>query len=81
MTLTHRAPPPWFDKKRKEKIALGILVVKSETESLLYAQPFLIRAGKNVYAFVADTVVLIVSLPICAILDIQAKKMLPDLAK
>lgn len=62
-------------------VALGILVVKSETESLLYAQPFLIRAGKNVYAFVADTVVLIVSLPICAILDIQAKKMLPNLAK
>lgn len=27
--------------------ALGILAVKSETESLLYAQPFLVRAVKN----------------------------------
>ena len=34
--------------------ALGILVVKSETECLLYAQPFLVRVGKNIYAFVAD---------------------------
>ena len=58
-------------------VALGILAVKSETESLLYAQPFLLRAAKNSYAFVADVVVLIVSLPICAILDKQAKKIFP----
>lgn len=59
-------------------VALGILVVKSETEHLLYDQPFLIRAGKNVYAFVADVVVLIVSLPVCAVLDKQAKKLFPE---
>ena len=47
-------------------------------EHLLYNQPFLIRAGKNIYAFVADVVVLIVSLPICVILDKQAKKMIPN---
>ena len=62
-------------------VALGILVIKSETESLLYAQPFLIRVGKNVYAFVADLVVLLVSLPLCAVLDKQAKKIFPELVK
>lgn len=62
-------------------VALGILVIKSETESLLYAQPFLIRVGKNVYAFVADLVVLLVSLPLCAVLDKQVKKIFPQLVK
>ncbi len=56
--------------------AVGILIVKSVTESLLYTQPFLIRAAKNMYAFLADAVVLIISLPICAILDPHAKKVL-----
>ncbi len=61
--------------------ALGILVVKSITESLLYAQPFVVRSAKNIYAFVADIVVLIVSLPICMTLDHTAKKLFPKLAK
>ena len=61
--------------------ALGILVIKSLTESILYAQPFMIRAGKNIYAFVADVVVLIVSLPICMTLDKTAGKLFPKLAK
>jgi len=56
--------------------ALGILVVKSEVESLLYAQPFLVRAVKNSYAFVADVVMLIASLPLCALLDRPAKRFL-----
>lgn len=58
-------------------VALGILVIKSATESLLYSQPFLVRAAKNSYAFVADVVVLIVSLPVCAVLDKQAQKLFP----
>ena len=61
--------------------ALGILGVKSVTESILYAQPFVVRAVKNTYAFVADVVVLIVSLPICMNLDHTAKKLFPKLAK
>ena len=59
--------------------ALGILVVKSLTESILYAQPFVFRAGKNVYAFIADVVVLIISLPVCMALDKTAKKLFPKL--
>ena len=58
--------------------ALGILIVKSLVESILYAQLMVVRIGKNVYAFVADIVVLIVSLPICAVLDKTARKMFPE---
>jgi hypothetical protein len=61
--------------------ALGILIVKSGTESILYAQPMTVRIAKNVYAFVADVVVLVVSLPICVALDKHAKKLFPKLAK
>ena len=61
--------------------ALGILVVKSLTESILYAQPFVVRAVKNIYAFVADVAVLIISLPICMLLDKTARKMFPQLVK
>ena len=61
-------------------VAIGILAVKSETESLLYSQPFLVRAGKNSYAFVADAVTLILSLPICILLDEPARRIFPELA-
>lgn len=59
--------------------AIGILGIKSLTESILYAQPFMVRAGKNIYAFVADIVVLIVSLPVCMALDGTARKLFPKL--
>ena len=61
--------------------ALGILVIKSVTESILYGQMFAVRVGKNIYAFVADVVVLIISLPICMTLDRTARKLFPKLAK
>ncbi len=61
--------------------ALGILGVKSVTESILYGQMFAVRVGKNVYAFVADVVVLIISLPICMTLDKTARKLFPKLVK
>ena len=56
-------------------VALGILGVKSLTECLLYAQPMIVRIGKNMSAFIADTVMLLVSLPICMALDGRIKKM------
>lgn len=61
--------------------ALGILGVKSVTESILYAQMFIVRAGKNVYAFVADAVVLLISLPVCMTLDKTAQRLFPKLAR
>lgn len=61
--------------------ALGILIVKSFTEVLLYAQPMAVRMAKNVYAFAADAVMLLVSLPLCYRLDKTARKMFPEEAK
>jgi len=49
--------------------AVAMLVIKSFTEQLLYAQPFLLRAAKNSYAFAADAFVLVLSLPLCMNLD------------
>ena len=59
--------------------ALGILVVKSETEHLLYSQPFIIRAAKNTSAFIADCMMLVISLPICRIMDPYAERVMPEL--
>ncbi len=49
--------------------AAGILGVKSLTECLLYAQPVTLRIAKNSYAFVADLVMMAVSIPVCEILE------------
>ena len=54
--------------------AAGILGVKSGIEFVLYGQPFLFRAAKNLYAFIADTVMLLISLPVCGRLDQQLTK-------
>ncbi len=58
--------------------ALGILVLKSLTECILYSQPMIVRMGKNVFAFVADVFVLEFSLPICMSMDKLIKKALRD---
>ena len=55
--------------------AIGILGVKSFVEVVLYAQPMAVRVAKNIYAFVADVVVLIASLPICACLQGTVQKL------
>ena len=49
--------------------AIAMLVVKSLVEAFLYAQPMLLRIAKNSYAFIADTVVMVISLPICVSLN------------
>lgn len=54
--------------------AVGILGVKSVVEVMLYAQPMLVRVAKNVYAFIADVVVLTASLPICICLRKTVEK-------
>lgn len=59
--------------------ALGILGVKSLVDSFIRAQPFLVRAGMNLYAFVADVVVLLVAVPLCAMLDKPAQKLLREI--
>ena len=59
--------------------ALGILGLKSLTESLLYLQPFAVRVGKNFAAFAADAAVLLLSLPLCWKLERPAQKRFPQL--
>ena len=56
--------------------AVGILGVKSLIDSLIKSQPFLLRAGMNVYAFIADAAVLILALPLCPMLDRPARKLI-----
>lgn len=56
-------------------VAIGILGIKSLIDSLIKSQPFLVRATMNLYAFVADAVVLILALPICELLDPVAQKL------
>ena len=57
-------------------VGAGIIVIKSLTEYFLYAQPFIIRVGKNIYGFVSDVVVLLASIPICRILDGQINRII-----
>lgn len=49
--------------------AIAMLVVKSLVEAFLYAQPMLLRIAENSYAFIADAVVMVISLPICVSLN------------
>jgi len=46
-------------------VAVAMLCVKPLVEAFLYAQPMILRVAKNFYAFVADAVVMIISLTIC----------------
>ncbi len=50
-------------------VIIGILVVKSFVECILYNQPIFVRIAKNIYACIADIVVLILGLPFCFIID------------
>lgn len=60
-------------------VALGMLVIKSCIECVLYGQPFLFRAAKNLYAFIADAVLLLASLPICNKMDHYLHKYTEDI--
>lgn len=49
--------------------AIGMLIFKSITEVLLYAQPMWLRITTNFPAFVSDAIVLCLSIPLYAILE------------
>lgn len=61
--------------------AVGILGVKSFVECVLYAQPMAVRIAKNIYAFVADVVVLWVGMLLCPVLTPSIRKLFPDLCR
>ena len=54
---------------------IGIELVKSFIDSFIVSQPFLVRFVKNMTSFVADAFVIVISLPICAIVEKYAKNM------
>lgn len=58
--------------------AVGILVVKSMTEVLLYSLPFAVRVASNIYAFVADVIVLAVGFEICITGEKVLKRIVED---
>lgn len=60
---------------------IGILGAKSIVESLLYAQPFVLRVAKNSFAFIADIIVLSISFPICLAIQPVVYKIFPELQK
>ena len=60
-------------------VAVAMLGVKSIVECLLYSQPFFVRTLNNIYAFIADVFVLIISLPVCSKLHPIIKKFFPEL--
>lgn len=53
---------------------LGILVCKSAVEHFLYAQPMAVRMAKNIYATVADIVVMIALFPVANELSEAVRK-------
>lgn len=59
-------------------VAIGILVIKSGVECFLYGQPFWLRTANNIYAFIADIVTLVLSLPFCYMLDSRIKKIVNE---
>ena len=54
---------------------IGIELVKSLIDSIVVSQPFVVRMGKNMTSFVSDAFVIVVSLPICEVLDKYAQKL------
>lgn len=53
---------------------IGIELVKSVIDHFIVSQPIAVRIAKNFTSFVADAFVIVVSLPICAILEKPAKQ-------
>ena len=54
---------------------VGIELIKSFIDSFVVGQPFLVRFAKNTTSFIADAFVIVISLPNCALVEKQAKKL------
>ena len=54
---------------------VGIELIKSFIDTFIVGQPFVVRFAKNMTSFVADAFVIVVSLPVCALVEKQAKKL------
>ena len=54
---------------------IGIELIKSLIDSFVVSQPFIIRFAKNTSSFIADAFVIVISLPICALVEKPAKRL------
>ena len=54
---------------------VGILLIKSLIDSFIVGQPFVVRFGKNMTSFIADVFVIVISIPICVLVDKPAQKL------
>lgn len=54
---------------------VGILLIKSLIDSFIVDQPFVVRFGKNMTSFIADVFVIVISIPICVLVDKPAQKL------
>jgi uncharacterized membrane protein len=59
--------------------AIAMLLVKSGVECVLYAQPLWARMLKNMYAFIADAVILVLSFPLCLTIEPIMVKIFPEI--
>lgn len=57
-------------------VFIGILIMKSLVENLLYSQPFSVRFITNLPAFISDVVTLILSIPFCLYLKKYVRKVI-----
>lgn len=53
---------------------IGIELIKSLIDSFVVSQPFVVRFAKNMTSFISDAFVIVISLPICALVEKPAKK-------
>ncbi len=54
---------------------IGIELIKSLIDSFVVGQPFIVRFAKNMTSFIADAFVIVISLPICVLIEKPARKL------
>ena len=54
---------------------IGIELIKSLIDSFVVSQPFIVRFAKNMTSFIADAFVIVISLPICVLIEKPARKL------
>ncbi len=54
---------------------IGIEIIKSLIDSVVVSQPFIVRFSKNMTSFIADAFVIVISLPVCALVEKQARQL------
>ena len=54
---------------------IGIEIIKSLIDSVVVSQPIIVRFGKNLTSFIADAFVIVISLPVCALVEKQARQL------